>query len=88
MDRLFWRAGFNIELILEGNADMSENRLFHEMESISSRPGPFEVYTARDLWTDEHIAEQMLQFHLHPEIDAASVYTGPKRTPIPEESGQ
>lgn len=39
---------------------------------INSRPQPFEFYTASDLWTDEHIAKQMLNYHLHPDIDAAS----------------
>ncbi|TIH19777.1 class I SAM-dependent methyltransferase [Marinifilum sp. JC120] len=46
--------------------------MFKELMDINSRPLPFEFYTASDLWTDEHIATQMLNYHLHPEIDAAS----------------
>ncbi|WP_319781036.1 hypothetical protein [Maridesulfovibrio sp.] len=43
--------------------------MFKELMDINSRPLPFEVYTAADLWTDEHISKQMLSYHLHPEID-------------------
>ena len=46
--------------------------MFNQVEKIMARPEPFEVYTADILWTDEHIAAQMLTYHLHPEIDAAS----------------
>ena len=46
--------------------------MFHQLEKIVARPEPFEVYTADILWTDEHIAKQMLSYHLHPEVDAAS----------------
>ncbi|WP_320175609.1 class I SAM-dependent methyltransferase [Maridesulfovibrio sp.] len=46
--------------------------MFKELMYINSRPLPFEFYTASDLWTDEHIAKQMLNYHLHPNIDAAS----------------
>jgi hypothetical protein len=34
--------------------------LFEELENINTRPKPFEVYTASDLWTDEHTSNQML----------------------------
>jgi cyclopropane fatty-acyl-phospholipid synthase-like methyltransferase len=46
--------------------------MFEELEKINSRPEPFEFYTARDLWTDEHTSKQMLAFHLNNDIDAAS----------------
>ncbi|MBN1883335.1 MAG: methyltransferase domain-containing protein [Deltaproteobacteria bacterium] len=46
--------------------------MFEELERINHRPQPFEVYTADDLWTDEHTSKQMLAYHLNPEIDAAS----------------
>jgi cyclopropane fatty-acyl-phospholipid synthase-like methyltransferase len=46
--------------------------MFTQLEKIVARPEPFEVYTADILWTDEHIATQMLSYHLHPEVDAAS----------------
>ena len=38
--------------------------MFEELETINTRPKPFEFYTASDLWTDEHTSEQMLTFHL------------------------
>ena len=46
--------------------------LYEELETINSRPKPFEYYTAIDLWTDEHTSKQMLSFHLNESIDAAS----------------
>ncbi|HAS89943.1 MAG TPA: class I SAM-dependent methyltransferase [Desulfovibrio sp.] len=46
--------------------------MFKELEDINSRPLPFEFYTASDLWTDEYVARQMLNYHLNPDIDAAS----------------
>ncbi|WP_419779595.1 SAM-dependent methyltransferase [Maridesulfovibrio sp.] len=46
--------------------------MFKELLDINSRPLPFEFYTAPELWTDKHISKQMLNYHLHPEIDAAS----------------
>ena len=45
---------------------------FALLEEIRRRPEPFECYTASDLWTDEHISEQMLAYHLNPEIDVSS----------------
>lgn len=46
--------------------------MFEELEKINTRPGPFEFYTASDLWTDEHTSEQMLMFHLNEDIDVSS----------------
>jgi cyclopropane fatty-acyl-phospholipid synthase-like methyltransferase len=46
--------------------------MFETLEQINKRPVPFEVYTADDLWTDEHTSKQMLAYHLDTEIDAAS----------------
>jgi len=46
--------------------------MFVELEKINARPEPFEFYTARDLWTDEHTSKQMLSFHLNEEIDVSS----------------
>jgi SAM-dependent methyltransferase len=46
--------------------------MFHELEAIHSRPRPFEFYTVRDLWTDEHTSQRMLSFHLSEHSDAAS----------------
>jgi len=46
--------------------------VFEEIEDINTRPGPFEFYTASDLWTDEHTSKQMLSCHLNEEIDLSS----------------
>jgi len=46
--------------------------VFEELETINTRPKPFEFYTASDLWTDEHASEQMLAFHLNEGIDVSS----------------
>ncbi len=46
--------------------------LFEALEDIHRRPAPFSAYTAPLLWTDEHIAHQMLAFHLDPESAPAS----------------
>ena len=46
--------------------------VFEELEDINTRPGPFEFYTARDLWTDEHTSKQMLACHLNEDIDLSS----------------
>ncbi len=46
--------------------------MFHHLENINVRPKPFEFYTAKDLWTNEHTSEQMLNFHLDKNIDVSS----------------
>lgn len=46
--------------------------MFSKLESINSRPEPFEYYTAAELWTDEHTSKQMLAFHLNGDIDVSS----------------
>lgn len=46
--------------------------LFSALESISDKPRPYSVYTARDLWADEHTSERMLAFHLNGDIDVSS----------------
>ena len=46
--------------------------MFKELESINERPKPFQIYTASDLWTDEHTSKQMLSFHLNETIDVSS----------------
>jgi len=50
--------------------------MFEELEKINERPGPFEFYTASDLWTDEHTSAQMLSFHLNESIDVCSRNAG------------
>ena len=46
--------------------------IFESLEAINTRPAPFSSYTADELWTDAHTAENMLSFHLDPEADIAS----------------
>lgn len=46
--------------------------MFEELKKINTRPKPFEFYTARDLWTDEYLSEQMLSYHLNEDVDLSS----------------
>lgn len=46
--------------------------MFEKLEHINHRPRPFEIYTAEDLWTDEHTSQRMLAYHLNADIDVAS----------------
>jgi len=34
--------------------------MYNKLESINSRPEPFQYYTADELWTDEYTSKQML----------------------------
>ena len=43
--------------------------LLHDM---SKRPEPFSRYTAKELWTRPHLAQQMLGYHLSQDTDLAS----------------
>jgi SAM-dependent methyltransferase len=45
---------------------------YKELETINSRPELFSVYTAKELWTNEHTAKQMLSYHLNDDIEASS----------------
>lgn len=46
--------------------------MFEQLEEINKRPEPFDIYTASELWTDEHTSERMLSFHLNEDIDVSS----------------
>lgn len=46
--------------------------MFDKLKAINSRPKPFEVYTAKELWTDPYTSEQMLSFHLNEDLDVSS----------------
>jgi len=46
--------------------------MFAELEEIHRKPAVFEVYTAKDLWTEAHRSEQMLGFHLNESVDISS----------------
>jgi 2-polyprenyl-3-methyl-5-hydroxy-6-metoxy-1,4-benzoquinol methylase len=50
----------------------SDETMFEKLEKISARPKPFEIYTAADLWTDEHTSGQMLSYHLNEDVDLSS----------------
>lgn len=45
---------------------------YDELAAFCAPPAPFSRYTTDLLWTDPHIARQMLAFHLNPDVDAAS----------------
>lgn len=46
--------------------------LYAELNHFRARPEPFSVITTEVLWTDPHIARQMLAAHLAPDSDGAS----------------
>ena len=47
-------------------------KMFNELLEINKRPGPFEFYTASELWTDEHTSRKMLEYHLNGSVDISS----------------
>ena len=49
-----------------------EITIFDKLKKINTRPRPYEFYTAEELWTNEHTAQQMLQYHLNDDIEASS----------------
>lgn len=50
--------------------------MFEVLEKINERPSPFQYYTAKELWTDEHTSKQMLMYHLNESIDLSSRNAG------------
>lgn len=46
--------------------------MFHKLERINERPAVFSQMTVADLWTDPHISEGMLRFHLDGSVDVSS----------------
>lgn len=46
--------------------------MFETLRQIHARPKPYECYTAKAMWDDEHISRQMLAFHLDGGLDLAS----------------
>ncbi len=46
--------------------------MFKTLKEINTRPQPFEIYTAADLWTDDYTAKQMLGYHLNEDVDLSS----------------
>lgn len=50
--------------------------LYAELEEINERPRPFSRSTTQQLWTEPHLAEQMLRAHLDQGQDVASRNAG------------
>lgn len=46
--------------------------LFQTLQEFQRRPRPYERLTTDLLWTDEHVSQKMLEFHLDAESDIAS----------------
>ncbi|MBT8373459.1 MAG: class I SAM-dependent methyltransferase [Deltaproteobacteria bacterium] len=46
--------------------------MFDELKEINSRPAPFQLYMADELWTNEHTSKKMLEYHLNDTIDLSS----------------
>ncbi len=47
-------------------------KMFKKLKEINKRPEPFQYYTAEELWTNEHTAQQMLEYHLNESVDLSS----------------
>lgn len=57
----------------EGDEAMARAALlFEHLDRLRRRPSPFSTDTVAELWTDPHIAEQMLRFHLDGSVDRSS----------------
>nr|WP_086939810.1 class I SAM-dependent methyltransferase [Thaumasiovibrio occultus] len=46
--------------------------MFNALTTATTKPPVWSSYTAEILWADNHIAQQMLAFHLNPEVGLAS----------------
>ena len=46
--------------------------MFKKLEEINSRPAPFQFYTAKELWANEHTSKKMLEYHLNESLDISS----------------
>ena len=46
--------------------------MYRELSEALARPEPFSAYTTREMWDDPHVSQQMLAFHLDPELDTSS----------------
>lgn len=51
---------------------VSKEALFSDLQTIFSRPKPFEFCSTADLWTDEYTSARMLECHLDENIDLSS----------------
>ncbi|MEM7271990.1 MAG: class I SAM-dependent methyltransferase [Actinomycetota bacterium] len=50
--------------------------LWEHLERCNTRPAPFSVHSAEELWTDPHTSARMLDLHLDGEVAMASQPTG------------
>ncbi|MHC3994294.1 class I SAM-dependent methyltransferase [Thiomicrolovo sp. ZZH C-3] len=46
--------------------------MYQTLKRINMRPQPYSAYTAETLWNDPYTSQKMLEYHLNPDIDAAS----------------
>ena len=51
---------------------MTHREEYELLRTLARRPEVWSVYTASDLWTDNHISARMLEFHLDPDSEPAS----------------
>jgi len=63
---------FHVKHWLDGVQKKRETLMFDILEEINSRPIPFHIYTADELWTDEHTSMKMLEYHLNESVDLSS----------------
>ena len=49
---------------------------YTDIKEICRQPKPFEFYTAEKLWTNNHTAKKMLEYHLNEELDISSNNAG------------
>lgn len=50
----------------------NDTSLFEWLVEVAERPEPFATNTVAALWADDHVATQMLGYHLDPDVDLAS----------------
>jgi cyclopropane fatty-acyl-phospholipid synthase-like methyltransferase len=55
-----------------GNVQSKEKTMFEDLKTMAARPAPFAIGSAADLWADDHISKQMLDYHLNEDLDLAS----------------
>lgn len=46
--------------------------MYKLLEDINKRPNPFQFYTAKELWTNDHTSKKMLEYHLNETVDLSS----------------
>jgi 2-polyprenyl-3-methyl-5-hydroxy-6-metoxy-1,4-benzoquinol methylase len=52
--------------------DHGDVTVFRELQQINERPGVFSQMTIAALWTDPHVSEQMLRYHLDGSVALSS----------------